>query len=121
VQRVVRAYGQAFERAAVGQSPSLAIAWLQPVYDAYRSHAMVADATRVHFLIAEKGEDAGQEMQTLKIPVRLSKEKLDEMLNTLTDGSVERTLQRIAARFLPSAQAFLHHRPPTAVPKKWLV
>jgi len=35
VQRVIRAYGQAFETAAASATPGLVIGWLQPVYDVY--------------------------------------------------------------------------------------
>jgi hypothetical protein len=34
VQRVIRTYGMAFEKLAEEASPTLALAWLQPVYEA---------------------------------------------------------------------------------------
>jgi hypothetical protein len=71
VQRVIRAYGQAFEAAAASATPGLAIGWLQPVYDAYHSRGMAADAERVQFAIAEKGKDVQRDMQVFEVPVSI--------------------------------------------------
>ena len=104
VQRVIRAYGQAFERAAVSATPGLAIGWLQPVYDAYHSHRMAADAERVQLAIAEKGKDLQRDMQVFDVPVSIPKEELDAFLNSLTDDGIEKALAKIVARFIPNAQ-----------------
>jgi hypothetical protein len=100
IHRVIRAYGQAFERAAASATPTLAIAWLQPVYDAYRSRGMAADAERVQLAIANVRRD----MQAIKVPVSVSKKELDDFLNALTDGGVEKALGKIVSRFIPKAR-----------------
>jgi hypothetical protein len=104
VQRVIRAYGQAFETAAASANPTLAIGWLQPVYDAYRSRGMSADAERVQLAIAEKGKDVHRDMEAFEVPINISKEELDAFLNALTDGDIKQALHKITARFIPKVQ-----------------
>ena len=101
IQRVIRAYGRAFEHVAASAAPTLAIAWLQPVHDAYRSRGMEADVETVQLAIAEKGKDVKRDMQAIKVPVSISKEELDGFLNALTDGGVEEALGKIVSRFIP--------------------
>ncbi len=104
VQRVIRAYGQAFEMAAASATPGLAIGWLQPVYDVYRSRGMATDAERVQLAIAEKGKDMHRDMKAIKVPVSISKEELDAFLNALTDGGMEQAISKIMARFIPKVK-----------------
>lgn len=103
-ERVIRAYGQAFESVAALANPTLAVAWLQPVFEAYRSRGMAGDAERVQLALIEKGKDLQRDMQAIEIPVTLPKEKVDAFLNALVDGGLEQALAKIAARFIPKAQ-----------------
>ena len=47
VARVIRTYGTSFEKLAEEESPTLALGWLQPIYEAYRNAGMKEDAQRV--------------------------------------------------------------------------
>ena len=56
VHRVIKSYGQSFEKIAKDASPMLAIAWLQPVVERYEQEGMKKDAEELQLLSAKKGE-----------------------------------------------------------------
>ena len=56
VHRVLRTYGTAFEKLAENASPTLALAWLQPIFEMYRNAGMRDDAQRVQLVCEEKGK-----------------------------------------------------------------
>ena len=103
VHRVVRAYGSAFEHIAAKASPTLAMGWLQPVFDDYRSRGMKSDATRVQLASAGKGNDAASDLQQFKVPIEISKKEIDDFLAAMVEGSSADTLLRIAGQFIPKA------------------
>lgn len=103
VQRVVRAYGSAFELLAAKASPTLAMDWLQPVFDDYRARGMKDDAARVQLASAEKGKNAAADMQQFSVPVEISSEEIDNFLAAMVEGSSTDTLLRIAGQFIPKA------------------
>ncbi|MCC7497089.1 MAG: DUF4209 domain-containing protein [Bryobacterales bacterium] len=110
VHRVVRAYGTAFEQIAAKANPTLAMGWLQPVFDDYRSRGMKDDATRVQLASAEKGKDAASDLQQFKVPVEISRQEIVDFLAAMVEGSPTDTLLRIAGQFIPKAseaRAFL--------------
>ena len=103
VHRVVRAYGSAFEQIAAEANPTLAMGWLQPVFDDYRSRGMKDDATRVQLASAEKGKDAASDLQQFKVPIEISREEIDNFFAAMVEGSSTDTLLRIAVQLIPKA------------------
>jgi hypothetical protein len=95
--RVVRAYGASFEKLAETATPTLAMGWLQPVYDAYLRAGLRDDAIRVQIAIKLKGERAHEDMKSISATVELPKEEMEQWLETVTDGGLELAMQRIAA------------------------
>lgn len=103
VHRVFRTYGTAFEKLAENASPTLALAWLQPVYEAYRSAGMRDDAQRVHLVCEEKGKRAHEDMKQVSASVEISTEERENFLAAITADSLELSYKRIAGRFITKA------------------
>jgi hypothetical protein len=80
VQRVIRAYGMAFEKLAEEASPTLALGWLQPVYEAYRNAGMRDDAQRVQLASEKKGKRAHEDMKQISARVEISEAEVEESL-----------------------------------------
>lgn len=104
VRRVVRTYGAAFEAMAAEANASLATAWLAPVLDAYRNLGMDEEAKRVQLKLAERAKDLDSEMKKISVPIEISQTEADQYLETLTAGTADECLTRIAFAFVPRAQ-----------------
>jgi lysyl-tRNA synthetase class 1 len=104
VIRVQRTSGCAFELAAEKASPSLAMFWLQSVYEDYRSRGMTEDAKRVHLALEAKAKNIGADMKTVWAEVQISESERESYLEKITSGGLEAALDRIAARFIPNAE-----------------
>jgi len=102
-KRVYRVCGQAFELHAAKSSPSMAMAWLQQVYEYYRSHGMAEDAKRAHLALEAKARNIGADMKKVSVEVPIPDGELESFLVKMTSGGLEATLDRIAAHFIPSA------------------
>jgi hypothetical protein len=103
MSRVVRIYGEAFEALSADASSLLATGWLAPVLDAYRNMGMDEDAKRVQLKLAEKAATLGSEMKTISVPLEISPTELAQYLETLTDGTADECLTRVAFEFIPKA------------------
>lgn len=105
VQRVIRAYGMAFEKLAEEASPTLALGWLQPVYEAYLNAGMRDDAQRVQLASEKKGKRAHEDMKEISARVEISEAEVEEFVKAITADSLDLAYQRIAVRFLTRATA----------------
>ena len=105
VQRVIRAYGMAFEKLAEEASPTLALGWLQPVYEAYLNAGMRDDAQRVQLASEEKGKRAHEDMKEISARVEISEAEVEEFVKAITADSLDLAYKRIAVRFLTRATA----------------
>ena len=56
IHRVLRRYGRAFEEIAQKADPLLAMAWLQPVFELYKSEGMQKDAQHIQLVLKSKGK-----------------------------------------------------------------
>ena len=101
-KRVHRVCGQAFELHAANSSPSMAMAWLQQVYEYYRSHGMAEDANRAHLALEAKARNIGADMKKVSVEVPIPEGELESFLVKMTNGGLEVALGRIAAHFIPS-------------------
>ena len=104
VQRVIRAYGTAFEQIAQEANPTLAMSWLQPVHDEYKNRGMNEDALRVQKASAEKGKQAKSDLKEHRIAVTIEPEKIQAFLDAMTQGPPHDALLRIAAQFIPNVK-----------------
>jgi hypothetical protein len=105
VQRVIRTYGMAFEKLAEEASPTLALAWLQPVYEAYLNAGLKDDAQRVQLASEKKGKRAHEDMREISARVEVSAAEMEKFLQAITADTLELTYKRIAARFTTRATA----------------
>jgi hypothetical protein len=101
VERVVRAYGGAFESISAEADAMLGMTWLHSVSEDYRAHGMTADAERAQIAGTEKGRLAPKEMKAVEFGITLDHAKIDAYLDALTEGSYEEVLLRIAVHFVP--------------------
>jgi len=105
IPRVIRTYGMAFEKLAEEASPTLAVGWLQPVYEAYRNAGMKEDAERVQVASERKGKRAHEDMKQISARVEVPAAEMDKFLAEITADSLEVAYRRIAGRFITKATA----------------
>ncbi|MGA2074547.1 MAG: DUF4209 domain-containing protein [Terriglobia bacterium] len=102
-KRVHRVCGQAVELYAAKASPSIAMSWLQQVYEDYRRQGMTEDAKRAHLALEAKARNIGADMKKVAAEIRIPEGQLESYLVEMTSGGLEAALDRIAAHFIPSA------------------
>jgi len=105
VERVIRTYGTAFEKLAEEASPTLALGWLQPVYEAYLNAGMKEDAQRVQLASEKKGKRAHEDMKEISARVEVPAAEMEKFLQGISADSLEQAYKRIAARFITRATA----------------
>ena len=54
VQRVIKTYGESFEKIAIEDSPMLAMAWLQPVVERYEQEGLKQDAEQLNYWLRRR-------------------------------------------------------------------
>lgn len=104
VRRVTRAYGQAFELMAEKADPILAMAWLQPLIDAYHAKGMPDDAKRAELISFEKGKKAKDSLRRISIPSGITQEQFEQFIEALTSGDLDTVIFTVTARFIPRAE-----------------
>jgi hypothetical protein len=104
VRRVIRAYGTAFEQLAAQASPTLAMAWLQPVHDEYKNRGMNDDAARVQAASAQKGKDAPNDLKQIAVPLNITEEQVQAFVAEMTKGTNRENLLRITVNCIPNTQ-----------------
>jgi hypothetical protein len=104
VQRVIKTYGQSFEQIAKEASPMLAMAWLQPVVERYEQEGLKLDAEELRLLSAKKGERISDDLKQFSVKVEVKQKDMDDLVDHLLgSGDVRKSLDRIAAYFIPKA------------------
>jgi hypothetical protein len=105
IPRVIRSYGMAFEKLAKEASPTLAVGWLQPVYEAYRNAGMKENAERVQVASEKKGKRAHEDMKQISARIEVSAAEMDKFLAAIMADSLDLAYKRIAVRFVTKATA----------------
>jgi len=104
VQRVIKTYGQSFEKIAKEASPMLAMAWLQPVVERYEQEGLKQDAEQLQLLSARKGERINDDLKQYSVKVELKQKDMDDLVDHLLgNGNLGKSLDRIAHYFIPKA------------------
>jgi len=101
VHRVIRVYASAFEYLAANASPILAMGWLQPVFDEYRSRGMASDAERILQAYTQKGERAAEDLKTVQAPIEIPAAEFERFLELISQGTLRECLVNVAVRFVP--------------------
>lgn len=101
VHRVIRAYGKAFEYIAANANATLAMGWLQPVYDEYRRRGMTADADHVLRRYLEKGKRASDDLKTIQAPVEIPAAQFEQFLDMISEGTARDCLGKVTVQFVP--------------------
>jgi hypothetical protein len=104
VQRVIKTYGQSFEKISKEASPMMAMAWLQPVVERYEQEGLKQEAEDLQLLSAEKGKRIGDDLKEYSVKAELKKEDIDALVeHLLGSGDLQTSLARIAVYFIPKA------------------
>jgi hypothetical protein len=103
VVRVIKTYGEAFERLSKDAAPMLATAWLQPVIERYEQEGMKQDAERLQLIQAEKAENVASDLKEVSATTTIEKGKIDAEIERLLGGDdLKTSLLRIAQYFIPN-------------------
>jgi len=101
VVRVIYVVGHCFEEACEGLAPMQGLSWLQHVHDVYISFNMKGNAEIVSKKISEIGPEVIESLQEFSHSMEVPKEKLDNYLDSMISGGLEKALNRIAVQFIP--------------------
>lgn len=104
VQRVIKAYGQAFARISRDASPMLAMAWLQPVVERYEQEGMKQEAEQLQIMSAAKGRNISEDLKQVSVKAEINQEDVDKLVEHLIgSGNLKTSLRRVADYFIPKA------------------
>jgi hypothetical protein len=102
VERVIRAYGKAFEQMAREANPMLATAWLQPVIERYEQEGLKAEAEGLQILAGEKGKNITSDLKTISVQSDVKQEDVEKLVEQLIrSGDLKTSFARIAHYFIP--------------------
>jgi Domain of unknown function (DUF4209) len=104
VQRVIKIYGETFERLSKDAAPMLAMAWLQPVLERYEQEGLKDEAERLQLLHAEKGKNIKDDLKEISTTVEIKKEDIDRQVEEIIgSGNLRTSLKNVAVTFIPRA------------------
>lgn len=102
VQRVIKTYGETFERLSKDAAPMLVMAWLQPVIERYEQEGLKEEAERLQLLHAEKGKNIKDDLKEISTTVEIKKEEIDREIDQIIgSGNLRTSLQNVAVVFVP--------------------
>jgi hypothetical protein len=104
VERVVKQYGEAFERLSKDGSPMLAQAWLLPVIERYEQEGLKQDAERLRILAEEKGKHIQEDLKEHTGTFSISREELEGFVKEMLANDLDGALLRIAVHFTPDVE-----------------
>jgi len=101
-ERVIRAYGNAFEFVARQASPMMAMAWLQPVIERYEQEGLKAEAEQLQLMSADKGKNIGSDLKHYEAKIEIKTEEIEKFIEQLIgETDLNAALLRIARYFVP--------------------
>jgi len=102
VERVIKAYGGAFERISEEAAPMLAMAWLQPVIERYEQEGLKQDAERLQLMHADKGMNIASDLKEVSATLEIKKEEIDKEIERLIgSGDLNTSLLNVTRCFIP--------------------
>lgn len=109
VDRVVKRYGGAFEKASKEASPMLAQAWLLPVVERYEQEGLKQDAEQLRVLSEEKGKHIKDDLKEYTATFSITQAELEGFINEIVANDIDGALARIAANFTPNVDETRKH------------
>ena len=104
VERVIKAYGHAFEKMARDAGPMLAMAWLQPVIERYEQEGLKQEAEQLRIASAEKGKNIADDLRHFSVQTEIKGEDVERFVEHLIgSGDLKSSLLNIAIYFIPDA------------------
>ncbi len=102
VQRVIKTYGETFERLAKDAATRLAMGWLQPVIERFEQEGLKEEAERLQLLQAAKGKNIKDDLKEISTTVEIRKEVIDrEIEKIIGSGNLRTSLRNVAVTFIP--------------------
>lgn len=105
VERSIKAYAGAFQKASEQAGGLLATAWLQPVIERLQQEGLKAEAEELQLLSAKKGEGIRSELKRVEVKTEIDPKKIDELIEKLIAGDLQTALARIGAYYVPRAES----------------
>ena len=104
VERVIKAYGSAFEILSRQANPMMAMAWLQPVIERYEQEGLKVEAEQLQLMSAEKGKNINSDLKQYSAKVEIKTEEIENFIQQLIgQDDLNAAFSRIAVRFVPNA------------------
>jgi lysyl-tRNA synthetase class 1 len=105
VERVIKAYGDAFKFMAGQTNSMMATAWLQPVIERYEQEGLKAEAEQLQLMSADKGKNIGADLKEYSAKVNIKTEDIEKLVESLIGGDdLNTALARVAVYFIPKVQ-----------------
>jgi len=102
VERVVKAYGAAFEHMARQANGMMATAWLPPVIERYEQEGLKREAEELQKLAEEKARGALTDLKTVSVQVEIKSEDIHKLVDQLLGSKdLNTSLTRVAEYFIP--------------------
>lgn len=104
VKRVILKVGQAFKIIINKASAMQASAWLENLNKLYTEFDLKEESEQILFKIRELEPKIVSEMKQISHSVEIPKEKLEEYLNAMVSGNIEKVLERISIKYIPDKE-----------------
>jgi hypothetical protein len=104
IERVIKAYGKAFEHMAIQASPMMAMTWLQPVIERYEQEGLKGEAEQLQIISAEKGKGIAADMKQVSVKAEVNEGDVNRLVEHLIgSGNLNTAFARVADYFIPKA------------------
>ncbi len=100
-QYVLLKLGEGFERISKDAAPLQASMWIQHVYTVFLEYGFKDEANRIAVKLREIGPKVAGEMKEISHEVKISSDKIDKYISSLTEGNLEDVLDRIGVHYVP--------------------
>lgn len=101
MQRVLKMYGQALEIKAQPAVAMLASSWMQQLYRVYREFHLHDEAAQVLIKLRKLGPKVNQGLKTISTDYEISKKEMNQYVEAMLEGNLDKALQRIAVHYIP--------------------
>ena len=101
VRRVLGTYGDAFLMLVEKANALTGSSWLRKVHSVYVDFGLKAEADAVAVRLREVGKRCKDELSSVSVPVKISKQEMDKFVERITSDDFDTSMQRIAYSYIP--------------------
>src|SRR5437899_968444 len=108
-RRVLLKYKDAFVGISKVASGAIASAWLDEVHAALIQHGLTKDAQELEPLLRAHGKRSMDELKKVGASISISQDEIEAVYRSLTSGTTEDSLLRLADAFIPRREDIERH------------